>query len=289
MKEIRPGVWFVEAENKGRYPYAHSLYLEGEENLLIDTGAGSVLVELAAKTEQVVLSHYHRDHVTFNYLFSGASFSIHREDAPGVESLEGFLRLSGLGQVGIEAYWKMVRQIDFSATEVDRYHDDGDYFDLGRLKVRVLHCPGHTPGHCGFLVEEYNLIYASDIDLTAFGPWYGNPSSDPDQFRLSIRRLRDLKPELLVTSHNTPVANKIDQKLAAYEAVLDQRDEAILAVLKEKPATLEQLAAKKIIYRRHFGQEILRFFEKSMISKHLESLLKREMIARSEEGFFVVL
>ncbi len=289
MKEVREGVWFVEAEDKGRYPYANSLYLEGEENLLIDTGAGPVLEELAGKTGQVVLSHYHRDHLTCNHLFDGASFSIHKDDAPGVESLEGFSRLSGLDQVENEAFWEMVKQVNFSATQVDRYFDDGDYFDLGRLKMKVLHLPGHTPGHCGFLIEKYNLIFAADVDLTRFGPWYGNPSSDLNQFRSSIRRLRDLKPDLLITGHSMPVAKNIDQKLASYEAVLDRHDEAIIETLKKEPATLKQLTAKKIIYRRHYGQEVLRYFEEVMIQKHLESLLNREMITKTKDGLYEAL
>ncbi len=31
---------------------------------------------------------------------------------------------------------------------------DGDEFDLGEFKLRVLHTPGHTPEHISFLVEE---------------------------------------------------------------------------------------------------------------------------------------
>jgi glyoxylase-like metal-dependent hydrolase (beta-lactamase superfamily II) len=289
MKNIRDGVWFVQGENKGRYPFSHSLYVEGEKNLLIDTGAGPALEELVPKTDQVALSHYHRDHVTFNHLFREALFMIHRDDAPGVETLEGFLALSGLDLVDIEAYWKMVRQYNFTATGIERYLGDGDTIDLGRNKITVVHLPGHTPGHCGFLIEKYNLIYASDIDLSSFGPWYGNPSSDPDQFRCSIRRLRDLKPDILVTGHCDPVYNHIDQKLAAYESVLDQRDEAILAQIRKQPATLEELTAKKIIYRRHNGQEVLRFFEKSMVLKHLESMIKKGIAFKTEDELFLAL
>jgi glyoxylase-like metal-dependent hydrolase (beta-lactamase superfamily II) len=140
-----------------------------------------------------------------------------------------------------------------------------------------------------YKIEKYNLIYSSDIDLSGFGPWYGNPTSDLDQFRLSIRRLRDMKPEILLNGHSKPLTKNIDQKLVLYEAAIDKRDQAILAVLKKEPATLEQIIDKKLIYRRHYGQEVLRFFEEQMIQKHLESLLKRKMIVRTEEGLFMPL
>lgn len=286
MRKIKEKVWLIEAENKAHYPYSHSLYLEGTESLLIDTGAGEALKDLAARTEQVVISHYHRDHNTYNNIFNGASFSIHINDAPGLESMEGFLRFSGLGKIEPKARRMITAQIKFSATEVDRYLSDGDYIDLGALKIRVIHLPGHTPGHCGFLIEKYGLLYSSDIDLTGFGPWYGNPTSDLNQFRRSIHRLRDMKPELLMTAHSMPVAKNIERKLDAYEAVIDKRDQVILAFLKRQPATLEEITDKKLIYRRHFGQEALRFFEETMIRKHLENLLTRKAVARSEDGLY---
>jgi len=286
MKQIKSGIWLIEAENKAHYPYSHSLFLEGKEPLIIDTGAGQALKGLVARTEHVVISHYHRDHNTYNNLFTGASFSVHINDAPGLESMDDFLQLSGLGLIEPEARRMITTQINFSATKVDRYLSDGDYFDLGALKIRVIHLPGHTPGHCGFLIEEYGLIYASDIDLTGFGPWYGNPTSDLNQFRLSIHRLLDMKPEILLTAHSAPVTRNIKQKLAAYEAVIDKRDQVILAFLKRKPATLEEITDKKLIYRRHFGQEALRFFEETMIRKHLENLLRIKLIARSGDGLY---
>ena len=32
--------------------------------------------------------------------------------------------------------------------------EDGDEFDLGEFKLKVLHTPGHTPEHISYLVEE---------------------------------------------------------------------------------------------------------------------------------------
>jgi glyoxylase-like metal-dependent hydrolase (beta-lactamase superfamily II) len=289
MKEIRPGIWFVEGENRGRYPFAHSLFIDGEESLLIDTGVGPALESLVPKTRQVVLSHFHRDHVARNHLFTGASFAIHQADAPGVENAEEFYQFSGLSQFNIEAYWKMVSQIKFRPTKIDRYLEDGDLIDTGRHTLQVLHLPGHTPGHCGYLFAEYGFVFATDIDLTAFGPWYGNPVSDLEQFRNSIRKLRALKPELLATGHSMPITKNIDSKLAAYGEVLDQRDQKILRAITEKPLTMAELTAKKFIYRRHNGQEVLRYFEEQMVRKHLESLVKRKMAAVTDAGLYSAL
>lgn len=287
MLEVKPGIWFIEGENGGRYPYAHSLYLEGDDNILIDTGAGARLETLAEKTGKVLLTHYHRDHVTLNPVFNKSSFAIHEKDAPGVESIEGFYLLSGLDRVDIEAYWKMVRQSGFASTKITHYLEDGDVIENGRFTIKTLHFPGHTAGHCGFLVEEYELIFSADIDLTSFGPWYGNTTSDPDQFRGSIRRLRSLSPKMLITGHSKPTSRKISEKLIAYESVLDQRDQKIVDELKIQPSTIEQLASRKIIYRRHNGQDVLLFFEKSMIEKHLNSLINKGIVKEYEGKYYV--
>ncbi len=287
MRKVEEGVWFVEAENKGRYPYAHSLFLENDERILIDTGAGKALKDLVGITDQVVLTHFHRDHVSGNALFNGICFSIHHEDAPGVESEDGFFRLSGINRDDLQSYWNYVKPPGFSVKKLDRYLKDGDEIGSGGLNAKVLHLPGHTPGHCGILVEKYNLVFATDIDLSRFGPWYGNAYSDLDHFRWSIKRLRDLKPDILITSHSEPIRDSIGERFDTYASVLDERDEVIVETLKKGPLTLEQLTAQKIIYRRHYGQNILIYFERMMIFKHLASLLKRNIIVESTEGYEV--
>ncbi len=290
MEHLETGVWFVNAENKGRFPYSHSLYLNtGDGGVLIDSGAGRELDQLADQVERVILSHYHRDHVARNDLFPKASFYIHSLDAPGVESPEGFSRLSGMDRLFKNSFWDYVKQKGFRETKIDAFLADEEQVDIGSLTLKVLHTPGHTPGHCAFLIEEYEAVFAADIDLTSFGPWYGNVSSDLELFRRSIQRIRELKPSLLLSSHSKPIRKEIDRKLTEYEAVIEQRDETIYAMLRRSPLSLEQIVDRKLIFRRHpHPEQLYRFFEENMIVKHLESLRHRGLIQRTpgEESLF---
>lgn len=282
MEEIRPGVWIVYGENKGRFPFAHSLYLEGERRALIDTGAGEGLQQLVGKVDQVYLSHYHRDHVAANNLFAGASFSIHPLDAPGVASAKSFYRLSGLEGLG-KSYWVTLKQEGFTATPVTGEHNEGDRIDLGGLTLRVVHTPGHTPGHCAFLVEEYDLLFTADIDLSSFGPWYGNDTSNLEQFQESVQKVRSLNARLLVTGHRRPVTEDIDTKLKQYSTVIEQRHEMVYGLLRRKAMTLKQLVDLKPIYRRHPEPvPVYRFFEENMLRKHLTYLQGRGLVHYSE-------
>ena len=39
---------------------------------------------------------------------------------------------------------------------------DGDVLELGGRSLRVLHTPGHTPGHCAFWDQERGMLFSGD-------------------------------------------------------------------------------------------------------------------------------
>lgn len=47
--------------------------------------------------------------------------------------------------------------------EVDRELRAGDVLTLGRERLEVLHCPGHTPGHVCFHAPDSELVLAGDV------------------------------------------------------------------------------------------------------------------------------
>ena len=160
---------------------------------------------------------------------------------------------------------------------------------VGPFAMQVIHLPGHTPGHSGFWFEKFGLMFAADIDMTDFGPWYGNKTSNLDQFRDSIRRLRSMDPEVVITGHCQPLTSGIRQKIDAYEAILDRRDEAILSELRKGPARSRLLAEKNIIYRQHHNSHTLLYFEEVMIIKHLNSLTGKALVDKTEDGLYFLL
>ena len=65
----------------------------------------------------------------------------------------------------------------------DRYLLDGDELDLGEMKIRVIHTPGHSPGSLSFLVA--NHLFTGDT-LVAGGIGREMPGSDLRQQMISI-------------------------------------------------------------------------------------------------------
>jgi hydroxyacylglutathione hydrolase len=45
----------------------------------------------------------------------------------------------------------------------DRWLDDGDEVTLGALRLQVLHCPGHTPGHVVFFDPAARFAFVGDV------------------------------------------------------------------------------------------------------------------------------
>ena len=45
----------------------------------------------------------------------------------------------------------------------DRWLADGEILQLGEQGLRVIHCPGHTPGHIVFFCESARLAWVGDV------------------------------------------------------------------------------------------------------------------------------
>jgi glyoxylase-like metal-dependent hydrolase (beta-lactamase superfamily II) len=77
--------------------------------------------------------------------------------------------------------------------------EDDDVIEVGRLRLRTILTPGHTPGSMCFRVEGSPLLFSGDT-LFPGGP--GNTEKDPTRFSTIIRSIEDrlfhLPPETLV-------------------------------------------------------------------------------------------
>lgn len=80
-------------------------------------------------------------------------------------------------------------------SQFDHQFVDGEVFGIGRLEVRVMHTPGHTPACVTFVVGD-----AAFVGDTLFMPDYGTaradfPGGDAHVLFRSIRKVLSLAPE----------------------------------------------------------------------------------------------
>jgi glyoxylase-like metal-dependent hydrolase (beta-lactamase superfamily II) len=143
--------------------------------------------------------------------------------------------------------------------------------------IKAVALPGHTQGHSGVYFENASLTLITDIDLTDFGPWYGNTVSDIDDFLASIDKVRRLDSRYFVTSHSTRIYTRDEllPLLDKFAAHVLRRERALQELLSAKgTVSLDEIATYGIIYPRNSlaNNPALLFFEKKMLEKHLKRM-----------------
>ena len=101
------------------------------------------------------------------------------------------------------------------------------------------------------MVEPGGVAFIGDIDLTGFGPYYGDATSDLGQFRQSLQKVREIDACVWVTSHHRGVLTDRAAFLDAlnqFAGKIDERDDKLLAYLRERPHTMDELVARGILY-----------------------------------------
>jgi glyoxylase-like metal-dependent hydrolase (beta-lactamase superfamily II) len=139
------------------------------------------------------------------------------------------------------------------------------------------------------LVEPQGVAFLGDIDLSGFGPYYGDATSSLAEFRRTLARLADLPAKIWVTSHHRGVLTeraKFLDALAAFTAKLDQREQRLLGLLGERPRTLDELVVCRLLYPPGHQEIWVDEAERRSISQHLDELLAAGRVARLEDGHY---
>lgn len=120
----------------------------GEAERILD-----VIEQMNATLEKVILTHAHVDHcAAADVIRQQAGVPIegpHKEDVFWLDQLPEWCRMSGFPAA--------------KAFAPDRWLEDGDVVTVGELKLEVLHCPGHTPGHVVFFHRAEMLAWVGDV------------------------------------------------------------------------------------------------------------------------------
>jgi glyoxylase-like metal-dependent hydrolase (beta-lactamase superfamily II) len=274
----------------GKYPSGNSLLVRGQrETIIIDpsidvVGRGGAPLPVDA----VINSHAHEDHLAGNGLFHDARIHIHQADLAGAQSMDGLMNIYGFEGEGRSAFEKFVVEEFHFAPRPDAVgFTDGARFDLGGTSIEAVHLPGHTRGHSGFRISD-GVFFLSDIDLTGFGPYYGDVWSDLEDFEASLRQVRDEDADFYVTFHHKGVIEGRPAFLALlddFAAVIPRRHEAMLEFLRE-PRTLDEMAARRFIYRPHIESPFADQVERRCAVLHLQRMQSRGEAHEVEAGRF---
>lgn len=122
----------------------------------------AALERLGLELQAIALTHAHMDHVggvaALKRERPRAEVILHEADEPLYFALPEQPALLGIPR----GQW---RQYGFEYEEppaVERHWRDGETYAVGRLEFKVLHCPGHTPGHVVLFEPAERKVFVGD-------------------------------------------------------------------------------------------------------------------------------
>ncbi len=264
----------------GKYPDGNQVVVTGaDQQVAFDTPlVARSLNGVLEGVDMVILGHVHEDHLAGLGQCPAVPVWVHEGDVEAARSWEGMTRHFGYSpDVLQDWHGRMVRDFFYQPRPDALSYGDGHVWDLGGgVKVRAHHTPGHTSGHCVLLVEPEGVAFIGDIDLTGFGPYYGDATSNLAQFRHTLNAVRDIDAQVWVTSHHRAVITDRDAFLTALQAFadkLDQRADKLLGMLHHEPQSLEALVAQRLVYPLGYEAAFVNDVERRMIEQHLRELV----------------
>ena len=164
FSEVFPNIFAFLPSNGG----SNCFLLKGQKEIaLIDSSSrdnASALISslkgIGVKPGEVTLlihTHGHADHFGCDGLFSNAKIAMHEKDGKKINAgLEEFACLHF-----------------FPGTELPKvsfFLKAGQSLDLGGMKLKVIHCPGHTSGSICLLLEPGKILFSGDcLFVEGFG------------------------------------------------------------------------------------------------------------------------
>ena len=206
IRKINEKTYVISEYN--HYEKTHCYLIIGDKKaILIDTGLGvsnihSVIQKITNLPILVIITHVHWDHIGGLKHFN--NFAVHEKD---VNWIKNKFPLS-IDMVKSQLLkYECEFPDDFNINNYSLFKGDptiilkdNDIIDLGGRNLKIIHTPGHCPGHICIYEEKKgylftgDLIYKGKIDISY-------ESTNPIDFMKSIEKISKLKINKIFPGH----------------------------------------------------------------------------------------
>jgi len=204
----------------------------------------------------ILITHAHMDH-------AGALAALVEETGAPVRMHE--LELKFLGGM-------------FPAERVAGTIGEGDEIEVDGMTFKVLHIPGHTPGHLCFFDDDGGILFTGDQIVGKGYAVIMPPHGNMAEYMAGLKRISRLKLQKLLPGHGPPVDDP-DAKIREYMDHRVLREIQILRHIEEGRISIPQMA-DDIYSDMH---PVLRHAGQYQILSHLVKM-EAEGMVKCEEG-----
>lgn len=253
----------------------------------------------------VILTHFHNDHSGLAGRVreaSGGWLAMHPADAALVRGFRAayaertdedrarswetdIFRQAGASEAEIAAMRRRPRTDYHPPAVPDRELLDGDLADVPGRRLRVLHTPGHTPGHVCLHLEGEDRLFSGDHVLPRITPHialypYDGPDADPlGDFLASLSRVAEVSARHVLPAHKHRFAGLAERTAAIARHHEDRLNELVTAMAGE-PRTLWE-ATQAVRWNRPWA-EMSPFLRRMALGEAAAHLRRLERIGRVE-------
>lgn len=216
-------------------------------------GVAKLGFDLDRDVRGLLITHGHNDHVgaAQAVLNAGGQLLAHRLEATQGRNIgtdEAWLQRNGLPADG----QTHDRWLAFVWPEPTRLLEDDEALPWGTLNLRVVWCPGHTPGLVCLYEASRGLLFTTDhvmrrapAPISVRQPNSENPLRN---YLDSVAKLKKLHVQTVLPGHGRPF-HHLRQRLEDIEREISEQLQAILDRLEHGPATAYQLVQSLGILR----------------------------------------
>ena len=197
--------------------YVNAFLIAGEDGLvLVDSGlpkrkdtilrAVAGIARQPADLKHILITHYHVDHMGSLADLKEASDAksyVHPADSPivrGDQPQPGPNPSSLAGKLLGPLLERLSPEPPAATVDVEIQHGEELPIAGG---IKVVHTPGHTPGHLAFLLPAKKVLFVGDAAANILGLRMpiGMYTVDPEQAKESIRKLAELEFDVACFGH----------------------------------------------------------------------------------------